>query len=58
MWSRAFKASDAELVNFTIREDLVEVRAGSTSYGVIIFGKIRIPALTSEEAGEGFVHVR
>lgn len=58
MWSRASKVSDAQLVHFTIKEDLVEVRAGQTSYGVILFGKIRIPALTTEEEGEGFVHVR
>ena len=58
MWSRASKVSDAELVAFTIKNDLVEVRAGATSYGTIVFGKIRIPALTTEEAGDGFVHVR
>jgi hypothetical protein len=58
MWSRASKISDAKLVDFTIKDDLVEVRAGATTYGTIIFGKIRIPALTTEEEGEGFVHVR
>ena len=58
MWSRASKVSDAQLSDFTIQEDLIEVRAGQTSYGVIILGKIRIPALTTEEEGEGFVHVR
>jgi len=58
MWSRASKVSDAKLVQFSIKDDLVEVRAGPTTYGVIILGKIRIPALTTEEEGEGFVHVR
>lgn len=58
MWSRASKVSDADLVNFTIKKDLVEVRAGATSYGTIVLGKIRIPALTTTEEGEGFVHVR
>jgi len=58
MWSRASKVSDAELVHFTIEKDLVEVRAGATSYGTIVFGKIRIPALTTAEGEEGFVHVR
>lgn len=58
MWARASKVSDAELTNFTIKDDLVEVRAGVTSYGTIVFGKIRIPALTTEADGEGFVHVR
>jgi len=58
MWSRASNISDTQLVDFTIEEDLVEVRAGQTSYGTIIFGKIRIPALTTDNEGEGFVHVR
>lgn len=58
MWSRASKLSDAELSHFTIKEDLIEVSAGPTSYGAIILGKIRIPALKTEEEGEGFVHVR
>ena len=57
MWSRASGISDSDLVKFTIEDDLVEVRSGPTSYGVVIFGKIRIPAVDDEE-GEGFVHVR
>ncbi|KAF9049948.1 hypothetical protein BJ165DRAFT_1414020 [Panaeolus papilionaceus] len=57
MWSRASKLSDAELTDFTIENDLVEVRSAPTSYGYIVFGKIRIPAVNDEE-GEGFVHVR
>ena len=34
-----------------------QIRSGPTSYGEIVFGKIRIPAINDEE-GEGFVHVR
>ena len=56
-FSRASGISDSDLVKFTIEDDLVEVRSGPTSYGVVIFGKIRIPAVDDEE-GEGFVHVR
>ncbi|KAJ3480332.1 hypothetical protein NLI96_g8430 [Meripilus lineatus] len=57
MWSRASGISDNDLVKFTIENDLVQVRSGPTSYGTIIFGKIRLPAVNDEE-GEGFVHVR
>ncbi|KAG8721608.1 hypothetical protein FRC08_011798 [Ceratobasidium sp. 394] len=57
MWSRASGLTDPELSNFVIENDLVEVRAGATSYGTIILGKIRIPAINDSE-GEGFVHVR
>jgi len=57
MWSRAAHLSDHELTSFNIENDLVEIRSGPTSYGVIIFGKIRIPAVRDEK-GEGFVHVR
>ncbi|KAJ2914392.1 hypothetical protein MD484_g6027, partial [Candolleomyces efflorescens] len=57
MWSRAQGLSDKELVDFTIENDLVEIRSAPTSYGVIILGKIRIPAVDDEE-GAGFVHVR
>lgn len=57
MWSRAAGLSDHELTAFTIEEDLVEVRSAATSYGNIILGKIRIPAVKDAE-GEGFVHVR
>ena len=34
-----------------------KIRSAATSYGVIVFGKIRIPAI-NDEKGEGFVHVR
>ena len=57
MWARAATISDQALVNFDIKKDLVEVRAGPTSYGVIILGKLRLPAV-NDELGEGFVHVR
>ncbi|KAH9892586.1 hypothetical protein C8Q73DRAFT_64505 [Cubamyces lactineus] len=57
MWSRAAGISDADLVAFNIREDLVECRSAPTSYGTIILGKIRLPAIRDDE-GEGFVHVR
>ncbi|KAG8727720.1 hypothetical protein FRC12_022293, partial [Ceratobasidium sp. 428] len=35
MWSRASGLSDPELSSFDIKKDLVEVRAGATSYGTI-----------------------
>ncbi|KAI0775729.1 hypothetical protein BD413DRAFT_602914 [Trametes elegans] len=57
MWSRAAGISDEDLVAFNLRDDLVEVRSAPTSYGSIILGKIRIPAVRDEE-GEGFIHVR
>jgi hypothetical protein len=57
MWSRAKGISDNRLVDFDIENDLVEVRSAATSYGTIILGKIRIPAINDNE-GEGFVHVR
>ncbi|TFK68658.1 hypothetical protein BDN72DRAFT_820877 [Pluteus cervinus] len=57
MWSRAKELSDHQLIDFTIEKDLVKVRSGATSYGTIIFGKIRIPRVQDDE-GEGFVHVR
>ncbi|KAF8160825.1 hypothetical protein B0H34DRAFT_698262 [Crassisporium funariophilum] len=57
MWSRAASLSDSELVSFEIEKDLVEIRSASTSYGTIILGKIRLPAVNDEQ-GEGFIHVR
>ncbi|KAF8813783.1 hypothetical protein BYT27DRAFT_7180543 [Phlegmacium glaucopus] len=57
MWSRAAHVSDADLTSFSIEDDLVEIRSAATSYGVLIFGKIRLPAI-NDEKGEGFVHVR
>ncbi|KIY44442.1 hypothetical protein FISHEDRAFT_67543 [Fistulina hepatica ATCC 64428] len=52
MWSRARGISDAHLTAFDL-EDLVLVRAGLTSYGTILLGKIRIPAIEN-----GYIHVR
>lgn len=57
MWARARGLDDDALTSFVIEKDLVEVRAGSTAYGTIIFGKLRIPAISDSE-GEGFIHVR
>ncbi|TDL26233.1 hypothetical protein BD410DRAFT_742792 [Rickenella mellea] len=57
MWARAANLSDHELVAFDLKKDLVLCRSGPTSYGTIIFGKLRIPAVKDDE-GEGFVHVR
>jgi hypothetical protein len=57
MWVRACSLSDNELIAFNVAEDLVEVRSAATSYGTIILGKLRLPAVNDDE-GEGFVHVR
>ncbi|KAI0066092.1 hypothetical protein BV25DRAFT_1849665 [Artomyces pyxidatus] len=57
MWSRAASLSDAELTTFNLNHDLVEIRSGPTSYGTILLGKIRIPAV-HDDLGEGFIHVR
>jgi hypothetical protein len=54
MWSRAKGVSDAELSGFTLGGgDLVLVDNAATSYGQIILGKIRIPAIP-----DGYIHVR
>ncbi|KAJ6587147.1 hypothetical protein DFH09DRAFT_1142731 [Mycena vulgaris] len=52
MWSLASEISDAELVNFTIKDDLVVIRSAVTSYGPIILGKIRIKAIKINSSGE------
>ncbi|KAF9263341.1 hypothetical protein L218DRAFT_973148 [Marasmius fiardii PR-910] len=57
MWSRAQDLTDQQLVDFELEKDLVLVRSGPTTYGTIILGKIRIPAVEDVE-GEGFIHVR
>lgn len=57
MWSRVAELSDEELTDFTIEKDLVQVRSGLVSYGTIILGKVRIPAV-NDESGPGYVHVR
>lgn len=60
MWERVSKdskenskLSDDQLIAFSIEADLVQVRSASTTYGTIILGKIRIPAIK-----DGFIHVR
>ncbi|KAJ7497533.1 hypothetical protein FB451DRAFT_1211842 [Mycena latifolia] len=53
MWSLASNTSDHDLVNFTIKDDLVVVRSAVTSYGPIILGKIRIKAIKLNEHGSG-----
>ncbi|KAJ8077246.1 hypothetical protein PM082_001674 [Marasmius tenuissimus] len=57
MWSRAQDLTDEQLVDFKLEEDLVLVSSAPTTYGTIILGKIRIPAVKDEE-GEGYIHVR
>ncbi|KAI7955912.1 hypothetical protein MJO29_007311 [Puccinia striiformis f. sp. tritici] len=57
MFSRAGSISDQDLGHFNINEDLTLIRAGMTSYGSVVFGKIRLPAVRDDE-GEGFIHVR
>ena len=57
MWSRAAGLDNRELTAFTIEQDLVEVRSAATTYGNVILGKVRIPAVRDDE-GEGFIHVR
>ncbi|EFX05756.1 hypothetical protein CMQ_3825 [Grosmannia clavigera kw1407] len=53
--------SDHELASFT-SHDLVLVRVASTAYGIILFGKLRIPALVAaaggDEAAPAYVHFR
>jgi hypothetical protein len=57
MWSRAAHLSDHDLTHFSIDKDLVLVSSAVTSYGTIVLGKIRIPAINDDQ-GEGFIHVR
>ncbi|KAJ7091160.1 hypothetical protein C8R44DRAFT_817210 [Mycena epipterygia] len=52
MWSLASQTSDHDLVNFTIKDDLVVVRSAVTSYGPIILGKIRIRAIKLDSSGQ------
>lgn len=74
MWARASSLSDDQLTSFVIQDDLVETRAGSTSYGTIgefYSNSIDRPHLDycpvfgriripelKDEEGEGFIHVR
>ena len=57
MWARAHGISNEDLVAFSVRTDLVEIRSAPVSYGTIILGKIRLPAVNDAE-GEGYMHVR
>jgi hypothetical protein len=57
MYSRLQGISDEEFTSFDLTKDLVQVRSASTTYGQIVLGKIRIPAVRDAQ-GEGFVHVR
>ena len=57
MWSRARHLSDHDLTGFDLQKDLVLVSSAISSYGTIILGKIRIPAINDDQ-GEGFIHVR
>ncbi|KAK0558620.1 hypothetical protein OC844_005017 [Tilletia horrida] len=54
MWAPAKDLSDEQLSDWSTEKDLVGIRAGAVSYGVIIFGRIRIPALPQT----GYVFVR
>lgn len=57
MWSRAARIPDHELTDFNFREDLVLVSSAATTYGTIILGKVRVPAIDDDQ-GPGFIHVR
>lgn len=47
--------SDSELAGFGV-DDFREVRVAVTAYGIILFGKIRIPAMP--EDGPAYIHFR
>ncbi|KAI0136237.1 hypothetical protein BJ170DRAFT_2855 [Xylariales sp. AK1849] len=47
--------SDADLTSFS-QSDFVLVRAAQVAYGIIIFGKLRIPALA--DSGAAYIHFR
>ncbi|KAL1838654.1 hypothetical protein VTJ49DRAFT_2433 [Mycothermus thermophilus] len=57
---RAFFAAaehlnDTQLASFSV-DDLQQVRVGRSAYGLHLFGKVRIPALSDE--GPAFIHFR
>ncbi|KAL9935738.1 hypothetical protein V8E36_005315 [Tilletia maclaganii] len=54
MWAAVKDLSDEQLSSWSTERDLVGIRAGAVSYGVIIFGRIRIPTLDKP----GYVFVR
>ncbi|KAK0633326.1 hypothetical protein B0T14DRAFT_419723 [Immersiella caudata] len=47
--------SDSELASFSA-EDFREVRAAATAYGIILFGRVRLPAMP--EDGPSWIHFR
>ncbi|KAL8277674.1 hypothetical protein RQP46_009947 [Phenoliferia psychrophenolica] len=49
--------SDEKLADWDLKKDLVSIRSGPTSYGTILIGKLRLPAVHDAQ-GEGFIHVR
>ena len=51
-FSTVSSLSDSDLTDFD-ENDLVAVRAGSVAYGVIVFGKVRLP-----KSDGGFIFVR
>ncbi|KAG0147308.1 hypothetical protein CROQUDRAFT_722340 [Cronartium quercuum f. sp. fusiforme G11] len=57
MFSETQGISDHDLANFNVRKDLVLIRSGQTSFGTVVFGKLRIPAF-KDKNGQGFIHVR
>ncbi len=56
MWSRATGLTDHQLIGeIDLKEDLILVRSGLTSYGTIILGKIKVGTNDNEP---GYIHVR
>ncbi|GAA5981273.1 hypothetical protein JCM11641_005630 [Rhodosporidiobolus odoratus] len=53
MFEAAKGITDDELTTWDLAEDLEIVRSSSSPYGSIIFGKLRIPAMT-----DSYIHVR
>lgn len=56
MWKRASGISDDQLIgDIELERDLVLVRSGETTYGLILLGKIRVGTNDNQQ---GFIHVR
>lgn len=56
MWSRASGISDDQLIgDIDLDRDLVLVRSGETTYGIILLGKIKVG---TNDDKDGFIHVR
>ncbi|ERT00265.1 uncharacterized protein SPSK_09889 [Sporothrix schenckii 1099-18] len=49
--------SDHDLASFSA-DDFVLVRVASTAYGLILFGKLRLPALAQSGSRTAYVHFR